>query len=237
MSLDLAVVMPVYNEVGCIVDVVNSWLNALALLNIKFRIIVLNDGSQDGTKEALEVFKDDDRIEIVNKQNSGHGPTILVGYRKAVRIADWAFQCDSDDEMKPDHFPILWEKRQDYEALFGLRVERNQSIARKLLSYSSRLIVHLLFGKAVTDVNTPYRLMRSPILGQVIDHIPPDTFAPNVIISGVLSKYNFRIYEHPVPHESRTTGQVSIVKWTLFRAALRSFRQTLNSRSSLKTVN
>jgi glycosyltransferase involved in cell wall biosynthesis len=229
--------MPVYNEVDCIVDVVNSWLTTLALLNIKFRIIVLNDGSRDGTKEALEVYKNDYRIEIVNKENSGHGPTILIGYQKAVGKADWTFQCDSDDEMKPDHFPILWEKRHDYDALFGLRTERNQSLARKLISFFSRFIVHVFFGRAVTDVNTPYRMIRSHILKQVIDYIPPNTFAPNVIISGVLSKYRLRVYEHPVPHENRKTGQVSIVKWRLWRAALKSLFQTLSCCSTIRTLN
>lgn len=86
MLLDLAVVMPVYNEEACIVDVVKSWRSMVSRLNIDFRIIILNDGSNDGTKETLAVFTSDNRIEVINKENSGHGPTILFGYQKSVQL-------------------------------------------------------------------------------------------------------------------------------------------------------
>ncbi|MEJ7708627.1 MAG: glycosyltransferase [Pyrinomonadaceae bacterium] len=55
--LDLAVVMPVYNEQECIVDVVKSWRDVLANLNINYEIIVLNDGSNDDTGQALTNFR------------------------------------------------------------------------------------------------------------------------------------------------------------------------------------
>ena len=237
MLLDLAIVMPVYNEEACIVDVIRSWYSALSRLNIDFRIIILNDGSTDGTKESLAVFKSDDRIEVTNKRNSGHGPTILMGYRKAVQLARWVFQCDSDDEMKADYFPDLWEKRAEFDALFGVRKGRSQNLIRRFISTCSRLSVRLLFGTGVTDVNTPYRLIRANTLKEIVYQIPDDTFAPNVIISGTLSKAKLRVYEHPVPHESRMTGEVSIVKWKLWQSAVKSFWQTLSCRPVIKVTD
>lgn len=237
MTIDLAVVMPVYNEEECIVKVLESWLNVLSDLGMKFQIIVLNDGSSDGTQEALQVFNNDNRIEVINKTNSGHGPTILIGYKKSVKLADWTFQCDSDDEMKPDSFLTLWENRERFDALFGIRVKRNQNFARKFISSFSRIIIRLLFGAGVTDVNTPYRLIRSKVLGRIVQYIPVNTFAPNVIISGIICKFGLRIFELPVFHENRVTGKVSIVKWKLWKSATKAFWQTLFCWATIRNVD
>jgi len=230
MPLDLTLVMPVYNEEACISDVIRSWDKMLSGLKISYQMIILNDGSKDGTKDVLASFNDNDHIQVINKDNSGHGPTILLGYRKAVKVSTWTFQCDSDDEMKADYFPYLWDNREQFDALFGIRKDRKQSVGRKILSVCARITVRLLFGAGVTDVNTPYRLIRSDILKRIIEQIPDDTFAPNVIISGALSKARVRIYEHDVPYEHRRTGQVSIMKWKLWKATLKSFWQTLACR-------
>jgi glycosyltransferase involved in cell wall biosynthesis len=226
--------MPVYNEEGCIVEVVREWNQALKALGISYRMIVLNDGSKDGTAQALASFAGEDAIHIVNKANSGHGPTILQGYAQAVDMARWVFQCDSDDEMKPSHFRELWEKREQFDALFGVRSGREQNGGRKLISAVSRLTVGAIFGHGVHDVNVPYRLMRASWLRQIIAQIPAKTFAPNVIISGALVKSGARVYNHAVPHEGRRTGTASIVKWKLWRAAIKSFGQTMRCRPSIQ---
>ena len=85
-------------------------------------------------------------------------------------------------------------------------------------------------GRGVVDVNVPYRLMRSEILRPIVQRIPEGTFAPNVIISGEFNRSGARIVNVPVPYEGRTTGTVSIVKWRLWKAAMRSFWQTLTYR-------
>lgn len=225
--LDLAVVMPIYNEEACIVNVIKSWLSILNSLNINYCIIALNDGSTDNTEKVLAIFEDNNSVDLINKNNSGHGPTILMGYKKAVEIAEWVFQCDSDDEMKADYFPFLWEKREDFDALFGTRRGRIQNLSRKVISACSRLTVRILYGKGVTDVNTAYRLISAKILKKIVTQIPDDVFAPNVIISGVICKAGMRIYEYPVPMEFRKTGSVSIVKWKLWKSAIKALFQTL----------
>ena len=231
--MDLIVVLPVYNEEGCIGEVVRSWRETLARLGIRFGILVFNDGSTDGTARALEQFAGDARIEVIPKPNSGHGPTILQGYRRAAAQAEWVFQCDSDNEMSPEAFPRLWEKRERYDALLGARTGRSQSRGRALISEVSRLSVRLWFGPGVTDVNTPYRLVRARVLEEIARQIPADTFAPNVIISGALALAGLRIWNEPVEHRGRRTGRVSIVKWKLWKAAFRSFVQTLRCRPRL----
>ncbi|RYG69378.1 glycosyltransferase family 2 protein [bacterium] len=230
MLLDLMVVMPVYNEEECIAPVVRSWKDQLDALGLRYVITVLNDGSRDGTMAALQAFEGDESVRVVNKTNSGHGPTILRGYRTAVEEARWVFQIDSDDEMKPNHFPRLWEKRDKYDALFGVRVQREQDSARLLLSAGSRVVVKALFGRGVRDVNTPYRLMRADKLRPIVTAIPDDTFAPNVIISGVFSKNRRRVYNLPVPHENRKTGTGSLTSSKVWKVAVKSLLQTLRFR-------
>lgn len=224
---ELALVMPVYNEEECIVEVVQAWRDELSRLGIHFQMLILNDGSRDHTAQKLARFQKDDRIRVIDKDNSGHGPSVLLGYRLAAAQAHWVFQTDSDDEMSPRHFHELWQRREAYDALFGMRQNREQGVGRRLITSVSRLTVRLLFQAGVKDVNTPYRLIRSQLLQRIVDLIPPDTFAPNVAISGAAALWGGRILNHPVPHQGRRTGSVSIVRWKLWRAACRSFLQTV----------
>ncbi len=224
---DLAIVMPVYNEEECIADVINSWIETLSKLEIDFGLLILNDGSKDNTGNVLNNFKGNNKIKIINKKNTGHGPTIIMGYLKAVEIADWVFQCDSDDEIKAEHFVNLWKEREKFDALFGVRKSRRQNPARKIISKCSCITIELLYGKGIADVNVPYRMIRSDLLKQIVKQLPENTFAPNVIISGVIAKSKKRILNIPVPHEGRKTGRESIVRFKLWKCALKSFWQTL----------
>lgn len=223
----LVLVMPVYNEQECVVDVVQGWRDELTRIGIDFLLLVINDGSRDLSGERLARFVEDPRVRVINKANSGHGPSILLGYRLACAQAQWVFQTDSDDEMSPAYFRDLWQRRHEYDALFGRRHNRIQGAGRRLISRVSRLTVGLLFRPGVKDVNTPYRLIRSPLLKTIVDLIPSDTFAPNLVISGGVAMSGGRIFNRPVPHQGRRTGSVSIVKWKLWRAACRSFIQTV----------
>lgn len=233
-KVDLAIVMPIYNEEECIVEVINSWLNTMNELKIEYKIIAINDGSKDGTETQLNKFNNNEKIIIWNKVNEGHGPSILRGYKYAVNIAKWVFQCDSDNEMKSDHFPLLWNERDDYDALFGLRHNRSQNLSRKIISICSRTTIRFLFGRSVSDVNTAYRLMRSEVLKNIVEKIPIDTFAPNIIISGAIAQDNFRVYERAVPIEIRKTGTVSIVRFKLWKSAIKAFTQTVLATQYIK---
>jgi hypothetical protein len=171
MELDLVLVLPVYNEEDCIVAVMREWTTMLSHLGIRYQMIVLNDGSKDRTAARLAEFSGDSHVQVIDKANAGHGPTVLQGYRLAVDRAIWAFQCDSDNEMPADHFPELWARREHYDALFGTRTDRVQTLPRKIVSAASRMTVRILFGPGVVDVNTPYRLMRCSVLKQIIEQI------------------------------------------------------------------
>ena len=222
----LTVVIPVYNEAGSIGVVLDSWLGVLRSLGVDFKIIALNDGSKDNSLIILRDLASRNReVEVINKPNSGHGPTILQGYRSAV--SEWIFQVDSDNEMDASHFPPLWEKRSNYDLILGRRADRQSPLVRQAVTAVSRLAVWTFYGLGVMDVNAPYRLYRTEKFREVFARIPADTFAPNVVLSGYAAKHRLRILEIPVPARPRTTGEVSIKKWKLFRAALKSLLQTV----------
>lgn len=226
----LAVIIPVYNEEGSISVVIADWAKVLDQLGIDYRLCTYNDGSKDQTQKILDELKNKfPRLYVVHKPNSGHGPTILKGYKENLDC-EWLFQVDSDNEMKAEHFPKLWEQKENYDFLIGRRINRQSPLPRRIISYISYLSVRLLYGKGIQDVNAPYRLMRVSLFKDLMSQIPDDTFAPNVIVSGLACMKRARIFTHPVPFEFRTTGTVSIKKWKLLKAAMKSFWQTIQFR-------
>jgi len=223
----LNVVMPVYNEEAIAGTVVRAWCRMLGELGVDYRFHAYNDGSRDGSLAVLRALaRELPRLVVHDKPNTGHGPTILGGYR-AHADATWLFQIDSDDEVSPDDFPAMWAARHEYDLLIGRRPDRHGPRSRRLVSAVSRFTVRLCFGTGVSDPNCPFRLMRAEKFRALLERLPPDTFAPNIMVSGFAMRAGLRIRESPVTHRGRRTGEVSIKRLRLLRAACRSFGQTL----------
>jgi dolichol-phosphate mannosyltransferase len=227
MALDLAVVIPVYNEEKHVAAVIYSYERVIESMGITYMIIVLDDGSRDRTPEILNGLRNGGHIQVSHLPNAVHGPAILRGYRMAVTQARWVFQCDSDNDIDARHFSEFWKHREKYDAVLGIRKGRKQSLSRSVISAGSRCAVFLLFGNRVTDVNCPFRLIRSSILAPVIKPIPDDTFAPNVIISGMLSKSASRILEINVPVKPEPSPRQKRSSTIIHRKSLLALRQTL----------
>lgn len=225
----LDIVIPAYNEAGRVERVLAAWCAVCAQLEgADWRIHVYDDGSRDGTAEVLArvAAASEGRVVVHSQSNRGHGPTVLRGYREAVeRGADWIFQTDSDGEMPPDALKDLWDHRQEADFLAGVRTGRRQSLGRRLISAVSRVSVLLGFGHSIRDVNVPYRLMRTKAFGPLLDRVPENVFAPNVILSGLAAREGFRTWEMPVPH----TAQIgSTAKWRMLRGAMRALFETMS---------
>ena len=227
----LCIVIPVYNEQSIIGSVLQKWSQTLDELNVDYTIRPYNDGSKDSSLNIMrDMAKLLPHVDVRDKPNGGHGNTILTGYREAADDGfDWIFQVDSDDEMGPEKFSDLWDKRKDFDFLVGIRDGRIQTLPRKIISFVSRCCVKAFYGRAtIWDVNTPYRLMRTDAFHDIFKQIPLTTFAPNLILSGMVARRHLRFFETRVPQHDRTTGEVSIKKWKLFKAAARSFAQTIS---------
>ena len=124
-SKELAVIIPVYNESEIIQTVVLEWHKKLSDLKINFVIALYNDGSKDQSLAKMQELKLNN-IQVIDKPNSGHGPTIIKGYCEHLDY-EWIFQVDSDHEIRPEDFEKLWNQRKDYD----------QSVPRLHSRYSS----------------------------------------------------------------------------------------------------
>lgn len=218
--------MPAYNEHEAIADVVAAWAKELDALGIDYELTVYDDGSTDATGAVLQdLAARIPRVNVTSQTNRGHGPTILRGYDEA--RGEWVFQTDSDGEIPPTEFSDLWARRNEYDFLLGYRGDRRSTLARRLITQGSRLTVWVLFGTAIRDVNSPYRLMRRTWLQAILPRLPGDAFAPNVILAGLAARGRLRIYEHPVPYHTRRAGTVSLVRFKLWRGAFRSLVETV----------
>jgi glycosyltransferase involved in cell wall biosynthesis len=226
--------MPVYNEEGAIRDVIDKWTKEFFRLGIDFQIHAYNDGSRDNTLCILNhLASENNNVIVHDKLNSGHGPTIIQGYRENSNT-EWLFQIDSDDEIGAESFGDLWVNRNRFQFLIGKRIRPQQPLTRKLISSISRIIVELLYGNKVYDVNSPYRLMKTEALKKIFFSLPDNMFAPNVVIAGAVSLSRLRCYEIPVQQRERVTGEVSIKKMKLLKAVLQSFYQTITYRFKMK---
>jgi hypothetical protein len=87
--------------------------------------------------------------------------------------------------------------------------------------------VRILFGLEISDVNTPFRLMRRARLRPLLSGLPDDCFAPNVALAGLAARAGFRIGTVGVIHRGRPSGGGSLGGLRLWRAAGRSWWQTL----------
>jgi glycosyltransferase involved in cell wall biosynthesis len=227
-ELELIVVMPVYNEEGTIRKVVQEWHDELCSLNIRFELHIYNDGSKDASLTILKGLEQDLEHLIVHDQpNKGHGPTVLHSYKNASNV-QWLFQVDSDNEVRPESFHSLWEKRDQYDFLVGRRSNKQNPWPRRLVSAVAAGLVHSFFGQGVSDVNSPFRLMKLDAFRNEFSLIPDQVFAPNVIVTGIACIKKMRIIEIEIPYQFRKTGTVSINKMKLLRASWRSGVETLS---------
>ena len=207
---DVAVVIPVFNEEKLIGECINEWLNVLDSVNLNYEILIIDDGSSDATISIVERYGDNQNVQLIIKQNEGHGPTILAGYKRAVGIAEWVFQADSDNEISPNQFSALWSRRQGQDAVIAWRQGRDQTTVRRLVTFFARVTTKVLFRCHLRDVNIPFRLIRSETLTILLEKIPSDTFAPNIALSGALSLMNYQVEECPVIFNERIVGESSL---------------------------
>lgn len=227
---DAVVVMPAYNEAGCIEEVAREWVEAVG------RVLIVNDGSRDETGAILDRLAAElPALRVIHQPNSGHGVALMTGYRAALETgASWIFQTDSDGQFRASDFHLLWERRGDSEFLAGRRFNRDDHPARIWLSRVHARILQMLFGVALADSNVPYRLMRATLLRRYLKRIPADAFAPNVMLSVLAARDGHELGFIPVSHRARQTGVVSIRGWKTFQVGLLVFRQLLGFRRALR---
>lgn len=229
-KLNLAVVMPVYNEQECIEKVIRDWLKILRSLQIGFKFIIVDDGSSDGTRDIiLKMLTSVPEIEFLRQDNAGHGPAILSGYRRALSLnAEWIFATDSDDQIPAECFLWLWrETVHPYCAIMGIRKQRHDPFIRIVLSQVFKILIFIFFGTWIVDPNIPFRLMHRSFLLQAIGLIPATTFAPNIHLSILIKKFNISLKRVDIIHLARKTGTGSIKLSKIYKIGLKCLKDLI----------
>ena len=174
----LYIVIPAYNESENIEKTIDQWYPVVERHNDEgnSRLVIINDGSKDNTYELLQKCAATRPLLVpLDKPNGGHGPTVLYGYRYAIRQkADYIFQTDSDGQTNPDEFEPFWNQRGRYDAIIGSRAVRGDGKSRKFVENVVCFLLRMIFGVKVSDANAPYRLMKSSLVAKYIDKLPED---------------------------------------------------------------
>ena len=238
MTFLLSIVMPAYNEQDCIEKVVHNWTSFLKnkFPNDNTTLIVINDGSKDNTKVLLDKLeKEVTNLTVVNQKNGGHGNAVVNGYRKALELnSEYVFQTDSDDQFVSDDFDKLWEKRNQSQFILGYREVRHDAGVRLFITKFLRSTISFVYGTYILDSNIPFRLIKGTFLQKLMNQLPnPEPFAPNIFLSVMAKKSGQELFDIPITHKDRETGEVSIVKWNLWKVCIRSFKELLRFRLEL----
>ena len=165
----------------------------------------------------------------LTKSNGGHGSTVIYAYNYAIKQgADWIFQTDSDGQTNPDEFEDFWVDRNDYEAIFGNRIERGDGRSRAFVEKVVCRLVKHYFGVKVPDANAPFRLMRADKVKKYLSKLKPDYNLPNIMMTTYFVYYKNKVDFRPISFKPREKGTNSInikriVK--IGKNALKDFRQ------------
>lgn len=220
----LIIVIPAYNEEANINKVIADWHPVVAKLGYQSRLLLLNDGSKDSTFQVATALRSRfPQLEVVDKKNSGHGPTCLYGYKYAVAAgADYVFQTDSDGQTSPQEFEAFWQCRKEFNFIIGVRENRQDGLSRKLVTTVLQMVLLVFFGAYVRDANTPFRLMNAKALAAYLEEIPADFFLANALLSAAIVKRKDSVKWSPITFKPRQGGENSINLRKIFRIGIKA---------------
>ncbi len=225
----LYIVMPAYNEEANIENTVNEWYPVVKRHSGSgaSRLLIIDDGSKDSTGEILDKLSGTRPLmEVIHKKNSGHGSTVMFGYRYALRAgADYVFQTDSDGQTSASEFEPFWRDRKKYLMIIGKRTGRNDGIMRKFVSGSLRQLLLLSFMTYIPDANTPFRLMEASCLKVQLRYISPNEKLPNIMLSAIYLKKKLPVSYRKITFKKRCGGSGSINIRSISRLTRSSMRR------------
>jgi dolichol-phosphate mannosyltransferase len=223
----LSVIMPVYNEEGAIASAIDEVQRQVLDLVPGSELIVVNDGSRDGTAAIVDnLAAIDPRVQVLHKPNGGHGSALLAGLD--VAHGEFVFLIDSDRQIPLDEFARAWEHMlKGSDAVFGVRRRRYDPALRLYLSGLVRQSINVLFNVELHDANVPYKLFRRAIWNQARECVPDGTLAPSLFFAIVAKSRGYNIVEIDVTHKERDTGEVSLRRMRLLKFCAAGLSQLL----------
>ena len=209
--MKLSVVIPVYNEIGTIEEI----LNRVKSVPLGKEIIVVDDRSIDGTREWLSQVSDKDITVVFHKTNKGKGATLRTGFERVT--GDIVIIQDADLEYNPAEYVRLIEPILDGRAdvVYGSRFTGGPQrvhffwhyVGNKFLTLLSNMLTNL----NLSDMETCYKVFRAELLEKIT--IKSNRFGFEPEITAKFAKLKCRIYEISISYSGRGYEEGKKITW------------------------
>ena len=219
----LSVFFPAYNDSGTIASMVIRTVKTASELTPDFEIIVVDDGSADGTADiADELARTYPQVRAVHHPiNRDYGAALQTGFRAATK--ELIFYTDGDAQYDPAELAVLWAKMSpDADLVNGYKISRADPLHRIVIGRVYHYIVSVMFGLKLRDVDCDFRLMRRVIFDRI--NLEKTSGIICVEMMKKVQDAGFRVVEVPVHHYHRAFGTSQFFN---FRRLFRTGRDLL----------
>jgi glycosyltransferase involved in cell wall biosynthesis len=160
-NYSLSVILPAHNEEEAIANTLKDVVTTLSAWFEDFEVIVVNDGSKDRTQllvEEIAAIYPQVRL-IHHSKNQGYGAALVSGFESITK--ELTFFMDSDGQFDIHDLEYFFPLIDKYDAVLGYRMDRKDTWIRKLNAWSWKMLIHLVFGLSVRDIDCAFKLYRS----------------------------------------------------------------------------
>ena len=205
--------MPVYNERDTLAAAVKEVLNVTFPCDAE--LVVVDDGSTDGTRELYRALGDDPRISVhLHERNRGKGAAIRTA--AAAASGDYEIMCDADLEYSPAEIPSLLAPviAGDAEVVYGTRTfgsHNAYSYAYVLGNKGVTTFANVLFNCYISDLETCFKLIPTALYRDL--DIRETGFGMEAEVTGKLLRRGIRPYEVPITYKARTRAAGKKLTW------------------------
>jgi dolichol-phosphate mannosyltransferase len=200
---ELSVVVPVYNEIGCLDPLVERVRSALDAAGLEWELVLVDDGSDDGSGERMdELAAADDRIRVLHfVANCGQSSGLDAGFRSA--RGGIIGLLDADLQTFPEDLPALLEtlEREGVDAVVGIRAERHDTGWKKFSSRFANGVRNWLTREDIVDTGCPIKVFRADAIRAVKIFTGMHRFLPTL-----LRMEGYSVVQVPVSHAPRLAG-------------------------------
>ena len=203
----LSLVFPVCDEVDNLDPLIDNALTIAGRLAPSFEIVLVDDGSRDGSGELIDVLCARDRRirSLRHASNKGYGAALRSGLREAT--GQLVFFSDSDLQFDLNELEKLLEHTDRFDIVAGYRSPRRDPWPRSLIAATWGVLVRMLFGLRVRDIDCAFKVFhRRVIESMAIESI--GAFVNTEILARAQAA-GYRIHQVPVSHRRRRSGRQS----------------------------
>ncbi len=219
----LTVALPAYNEEANIAAMVDEVVRTVTPLVKDWEVVVVDDGSRDGTSAAVSAIEcRDPRVRLVrHERNRGYGAAVWTGLTSARK--GLVFFTDSDRQFDLAEIRGLLEAQPDADLVVGYRLPRRDPLPRRINGWAWSSLVNLLFGYTARDIDCAFKVMRREVVESLRERVRSRgaTFSAELLVRAKMA--GFRIRELPIRgHRPRVAGSPTGARLSV---VLRAFRE------------